>query len=387
MKTKSIKNKPGIRIKENGKFIVFKLVAGKRMTREFFTLREAEEWKKDNEAVDLRVNGISPTSSEIKLNFKDVYTLYLDEGMVELTDYTIYKKKLRMSHFLPNLFHVSMSEMCGRIILKHIQDMKLLVSNESKRCNFDKELKDLSSIFNWYNEEISPFPNPIRRKHFKAGIIKTIERRKKDLPPLALPEVGAYMRKELRYLMVTQFLLGARIGEASAINDQTVDFSQGTIDLRESIVWIKGQPNHVKGTKTNNPNKKVMTPLIRDMLLELKNERPPGCKFFFHHKGKMLRYQMIREELNKALIQSGYGEYSGTHILRHSMGTYSRKETGLDTAQAMLSHSSARQTEGYARLDVNEKVTGVILRAEKLFEKSVTKLQPKCNQDQNVVSF
>jgi hypothetical protein len=39
----------------------------------------------------------------------------------------------------------------------------------------------------------------------------------------------------------------------------------------------------------------------------------------------------------------------------------------------MLSHSSARQTEGYARLDVNEKVTGVILRTEKLFEKSVTK--------------
>ena len=52
---------------------------------------------------------------------------------------------------------------------------------------------------------------------------------------------------------------------------------------------------------------------------------------------------------------------------------------GLDTAQAMLSHSSARQTEGHARLDVNELVTGVILRAEKLFEKSVTKLQPERN--------
>jgi site-specific recombinase XerD len=62
-----------------------------------------------------------------------------------------------------------------------------------------------------------------------------------------------------------------------------------------------------------------LTPLIREMLLELKNERPAGCKFFFHHKGKMLRYQMIREEINKALIQSGYKDYSGKHILRHSM--------------------------------------------------------------------
>ena len=42
MKTKSIKGKPGIRMKENGKFIVFKLQAGKRVTKEFFTLREAE---------------------------------------------------------------------------------------------------------------------------------------------------------------------------------------------------------------------------------------------------------------------------------------------------------------------------------------------------------
>jgi hypothetical protein len=38
------------------------------------------------------------------------------------------------------------------------------------------------------------------------------------------------------------------------------------------------------------------------------------------------------------------------------MGSFSRKE---------------------AKLDVNEKVTGVILRGEKLFEKSVTKWQPK----------
>lgn len=180
--------------------------------------------------------------------------------MVELTEYTIYKKKLRMSHFLPNLFSVKMSDMNGRTILKHLQEMKLLVGPESRRCNFDKELKDLSSIFNWYDEEISPFPNPIRRKHFKAGRIKTVEKRKKDLPPEALPEVGAYMRKELKYLMLIQFLLGARIGEASAINDQTVDFNRETIDLSETIVWIIGKPHHVKGTKTNNPNKKVMIP-------------------------------------------------------------------------------------------------------------------------------
>lgn len=89
------------------------------------------------------------------------------------------------------------------------------------------------------------------------------------------------MRKELSYLMLIQFLHGARIGEASAINNRTVDFGRGTVDRSETIVWIKGRPHHVKGTKTNKPNKKVMTPLIREMLLELKADRPKGCIFFF----------------------------------------------------------------------------------------------------------
>lgn len=375
MKTKAIRNKPAIRIKENGKFIVFKLLAGKRVTKEFFTLREAEAWKRDTESFDLKVNGKSPELNGQDIYFADVFKQYLEEGMVELSPYTAYKKKLRMSHFLPNLFNVRMTDMNGRMILKHLQEMKLLVDQNSRRCNFDKELKDLSSIFNWYDEEIHPFSNPIRRKHFKAGKIRELDRKKKDLPPEALAEVGIHMRKTLHYLMVIQFLLGARIGEAVAINDRTVDFNEGTIDLSETIVWIKGKPHHVRGTKTNNPNKKVMTPLIREMLLELKKERPKNCPFFFHFKGRMLRYQMILNEINKALKKAGYSDYSGTHVLRHSMGSYSRKVGGLDTAQAMLAHSSARQTECYARLDVNEKVTDVILKAEKLLG-----VQPNCNQ-------
>jgi len=61
------------------------------------------------------------------------------------------------------------------------------------------------------------------------------------------------------------------------------------------------------------------------------------------------------------------------------MGSYSRKEAGLD-AQAMLTHSTERQTKGYARLDVNEKVTRFILRAKKIFCK-------KCNQITTIKAF
>ena len=70
---------------------------------------------------------------------------------------------------------------------------------------------------------------------------------------------------------------------------------------------------------------------------------------------------MILNELNQALRLAGYGAYTGTHILRHSMGAFSRKEGSLDVAQA--------------RLDVNDKVTGIVIRAEKLFQKNVTKIK------------
>jgi integrase len=115
---------------------------------------------------------------------------------------------------------------------------------------------------------------------------------------------------------------------------------------------------------------------LRAMLLELKNERPKGCKYFLQVKGRPLRYNLILEELNHALKAAGFGEYSGTHALRYAASTFARKEEGLDVAQAMLAHADARMTEGYAKLDVNKKVTGVVLKMENMLKRSATIVQP-----------
>lgn len=386
MKTTAIKSKPGIRIKENGKFIVFKSVAGKRVTREFKVLSEAVAWKKDTSSYDASVNGKNPALSgqgegRNEIYFRDVYAQYLAEGMIGLTEYTVYKKKLRMSKFMPNILGIKMSEFNGRVLLKHISDMLLLVGEDSKRCNFDKELKDLSSILRWYDNEVTPFPCPIKRKHYDAGKIKPVLKKKKNIPPEALPEAGIHMRKMIRHLTVMQFLLGSRVGEVCALNDRTVDFRAGEIDLCETITWMKGKPSLRQGTKTDVENRKTITPLMKGILLELKNERPKGCTYFFQHKGKPLRYGMILKELNHALSLAGYGEFSGTHIIRYAMATFSRKEGGLDIAQAMLAHADARMTEGYAKLDVNKKVTDVAIKAENIFRL----VQPPCNQEEKLV--
>lgn len=392
MKTTAIRGSPGIRVKENGKFIVTKSIGGQRQTKEFTSLGEAKEWKKSRTTVDLKVNGKDPTLSgkgegRNEIFFRDVYAQYLKEGMASLRDNTIKRKIRRMKRFLPNLFPVKMSEMNRRTILQHVQDMILTVNEDkSRRCNFDKELKDLSSIFTWYDEEITPFPGPITRKHFSAGRFRPVPKKKKDLPHEAVPHVVRHMKKMNRYAIVLQFLLGSRIGEACGINLHTADFRRAIIDLSETIVWDDSKPVHQRATKTDSPNIKEMTPLVREILLELKAEMPKGCIFFLQMKGKPLRYNEILKDLAKALKVAGYADYAGTHIFRYSMSSFARKEEGLDVAQAMLAHADARMTEGYAKLDVNKKVTGVVIKAERMFRKNATIVQPEgYEQAKNVI--
>jgi integrase len=81
---------------------------------------------------------------------------------------------------------------------------------------------------------------------------------------------------------------------------------------------------------------------------------------------------MILNEFNRALKEAGL-PYSGTHIVRHTMATITRKNHGLDAAQAILRHTTARMSEEYARLDVNEKVSNVVIKAEELFKTAATK--------------
>lgn len=386
MKTTAIKGKPGIRIKENGKFIATKSLHGIRDTKEFTTLREAWAWKQDRSCIDLTVNGKDPTlsgqgDSRNEILFRDVYLQYVAEGMVSLKPQSIKKKTRRMVRFLPSLFPIPMSQMDSRAVLQHVIKMVAVVDREkSRRCNFEKELKDLSSIFNWYNEEVVPFVNPIRQKHFDAGDFRPVPKPKKDLPPNLVPHVVSNMKHMHRLVLTTQFLLGARIGEACGINDKTVDFRSKSIDLTETIIWDDSRPVHQYDNKTSTIHFKEMTPMIEAILREAKSLRPKGCIYFFQKKGRPLRYNSILEDLNETLDRLNLGEYSGTHIFRYSMADFTREEEGREVAQAMLNHVDSRQTEHYAQLKANKKVAGVVIKAENLFRKFNSGVQPACNQ-------
>lgn len=385
MKTTAIKGKKGIRLKENGKFIVTKYFGGQRTTREFHRLKEAEAWKNDNSGFDFTVNGKSPSLSDQgegrEIFFGDVVEQYKKEGMLGLTEYTRYKKELRMKRFLPPLYRIRMSEMNGRVISRHLSDLRLIIEDGSRRCNFDKELKDLAAVFNWYHRAIKPFHNPVTKEHYREGSFRVIRKKKKDLPVHLIGHAISFMDEPFKSLALVQFLLGVRIGEAAALNAHTVNFKTGKIDICETIVWMKGKPKHEFKTKTGSETEKDITPKVRELLQEMNSKRPKGCQFFFHRKGKPLRYGLILKNFNDALKRAGLDNYSGTHFLRHSLATHVRNEAGLDVAQAALGHTTARQTERYARLDANKKVTAEVIKIEKYLKDS----QPSRNQEEKAV--
>lgn len=377
METKKTKY-PGIRLKtKSGKYLATKSIKGKRFYKEFGTLKEAKTW------MSIFLPGEAPSSSSSETRsldddpvFEEVVKEYFDNTADELTSYTIYKKKLRMKQFLPNLYNFRMSQLSRDVIKNHLKILKTLTSERSKRCNFDKELKDLRRIFTWYHDEVRSFDNPITKSTFKAGVIKKPPYKKRTLDLSSLKIFFDHLKEPYKSIAILQFLLGTRISEVCALNLSVVDFNKKVLILKDSIVWEKGSPKFCERNKTETTTFKEMTPLVESILLRALKTADPSSGLFFHRKNKPLRYNLILKHFNEALKSAGLNEYSGTHLLRHSMGAYSRKHGNLDIAQKMLSHQSSRQTESYAELDVDRDVSEIVLKAEKTLEEIIESMRP-----------
>lgn len=384
---------PGIRQKPSGKFIVTKCIKSKRYYEEFDRLPDAKKWKKDfhpllpnNSSKNRLTLTVSDQSNgkDKSISFGEVVKKYRKGFLASLDSYTQYKKQKRMERFFPNLVALPMCAFNSEIVTDHLASMKLLIDKDSRRCNFDKELKDLSSVLNWYHDNIdSTFNNPVTKVHFRLGRFKEIIPKSKHLDIEQLSEFFSHLKEPFQTLAVVQFLMAGRIQEAAAINDRTVSFKERKIFVTEKMVWLKGNPELKIGTKTGEIGAVDFPKDVERRLLLLKATRPKTCKFLFHSKGKPLRYNLILKKYNEALVSAGLEEFSGTNILRHSMAKIVRKEGGLEACQSILRHTSARMSEHYSKLDANTEVSKVINFASELLRKS-QKLATIC--DQSVIS-
>jgi integrase len=369
---------PGVRQKENGKFVATKSFGKKRYYREFETDREAKKWRKDFHpllsSTASRNRNIPTTSDQSNgkdkfINFGEVIEKYQKGFLRTLTPYTQYKKIQRLSNFTHNIQAVPMCTMSPEVITNHLDSIRLLMSETSKRCNYDKELKDIASIFNWYKTIDFTFVNPVTKTHYRLGKIKDISPRQKDMDMDEFVLFVSKLSPMFQSMAIIMLVWALRVGEAAALSDDVINYKKKEAFIFNVVTWMKGRPDHKRGTKTGADAKMPITFEVEEELKKLRANRPKGCKYFFHHKGNLLRYDMILKEFNRALKEAGL-PYSGTHVIRHTIATIARKEMGLNAAQAILRHTSARMSEEYARLDVNENVSKVVIEASNLFRKS-----------------
>jgi integrase len=371
--------KPGIRLKPSGKYVATKSIDGKRHYKEFNSLREAEIWKNKfhplaspQPSMKFNIPAASDQSNgkDKSIKFREVYERYVNGKMKSLSPYTQYKKKKRLDRFLPPLFGLRMCEITPEVITALLEKAKLGASDKFERANFSEELKGLKSIFNWYKECDFTFQSPVMGYHFDVGKIRDIERKKKDMNKEQVIAFINHLSEPFQSMAIIQFCLALRVGEVAALNTSTVSFKERTVTISETIVWLKTVPLPKRSTKTKDVTTLSMNDEMVNRLRTLDIQRPKGCKHFFHRDGKIMRYEWILEAYNNALKEAGLHDFSGTHFLRHTMGTIARRSSGLDAAQAILRHTTSRMSEHYARLDVNEKASKVVIEAGDLFLKS-----------------
>jgi integrase len=284
-----------------------------------------------------------------------------------------YKKEKRMDRFLPPLFGLRLSEISPETITLLLEDAKRTVTNSYGRSNFNEELKDLRSIFNWYKEECDfTFHSPVTKYHSKIGTIKEIEKHPMNMTQDQILLFFSHLAEPFQSVAIIQFCLALRIGEVAALNTKTVDFKNRKLSITDTIVWHKGVPVHQKRTKTNDSTVSEINDEMFWRLSELDKRRPKGCIFFFHSNGLPMRYEYILEAYNTALKSAGLTEFSGTHFVRHTMATLTRRKFGMDSAQAVLRHTTSRMSEIYAKEDVNEKVSKVVINAQEMFRGRAT---------------
>lgn len=250
-----------------------------------------------------------------------------------------------------------------------IDDQKKMVSlnlKKSRRYSFKEELKFLRAFCNWYQENYDhTFSNPVLKRHFKLGQIKEKVDKDKKVPAAELIKFFSVFEKSLyRDMAIVQFYLAARIQEVAGLQVKNVYFDEGSLDIKEVVVWGKDKKFFKLKSRPKNGEIKryYMSDQVREILKRRIDFLPRGCSFVFNDKANPLHYRQIQYYYNRALRRCGLSSrYSGTHFLRHSMATITRTVTGsLEATQAVTGHKDQRMVEHYATLPAQVQVNAVI---------------------------
>ena len=240
------------------------------------------------------------------------------------------------------------------VVLNVLKTYSIESKINGRRYTFDDDLKVLKAILNWYRQNYDPlFMNPVLPRHKTAGIIKPKKSKNKKMKPKEVIAFFSQLDIFWRDFAETQFYMAARVSEVAGLQVSSIDLLEHTITVCSVAVWdrVTKQFSYLKEFPKNGEERFVF---MNKRLAEIMHRRIPHAKngYVFHHNGEPLRYKHIQYQYNSALKRAGlFPEYSSTHIMRHSMGTITRRVTGsLDATQAGTGHKDIRMAQHYASL-------------------------------------
>lgn len=395
-----IKDSKGIRKDTiTNSYLATKYINGKEYSKTFKSLKKAINWRMNfhpsvpepilEKKVEQRFNIVESMRTTSKLNGEDLgYTFKNVWDLYQKSHFPLLEKSSRERHLskeaqIAPLMNFSMVEMTASLIDWLVGQIKeRAIKDKSNRYNFDNELVFLKSFFNWYRENYDAlFVNPVLKRHFAAGVIKKVVRKSKKLRPEELVSFFKELNPFWRDFAETQFYMGARVGEVAGLQAESVYLGDKEIRVQHTAVFSY-QTKKFDYLKEYPKNGEISYASMNKRLCEIMTRRLPlSIKgFIFHNSGEPFSYRQIQYQYNSALKRAGLADkYSSTHIMRHSMGTITRRVTGsADMAQAVTRHKDIQVAQQYASVptEANRKAVDEVFqfmsRMESDFDKEST---------------
>lgn len=355
----------------NGRYLAIKYISGQEYSRKFESLKDAINWRATfHPSVPKRVieNQLQEKLSKVitchvgaKLNgedlgfyFRDIWELYKEIHLASVEKSSRDHRLSKESFYRP-LMNFKMVEITATLLDQFITDHKEeAIKIKSRRQNFNDDLKCLKALLNWYRENYDAlFVCPILKRHKHAGIIRKVSPKSKKMKGEELILFFKELSPFWRDFAETQFYMGARVSEVAGLQAESVNLKDLEICIQYVAIW-NYETKKFDYLKEYPKNGEISFASMNSKLKEIMERRLPLAKngFVFHDEGNPLTYRQIQYEYNKALRKAGLeNKYSSTHIMRHSMGTLTRRVTGsMDMAQAVTRHKDIQVAQQYAGL-------------------------------------
>lgn len=355
----------------NGRYLAIKYMSGQEYSRKFVNLKDAINWRASfhpsipeqviENHMQQKLTDVIASRAGAKLNgedlgfyFRDVWKLYQEIHLPSI-EKSSRGHRLSKEVFYRPLMNFKMVNITAPLLDRFIAQHKMeAIKLKSRRQNFNDDFKCLRALLNWYRENYDAlFVCPILKRHKHAGIIRKSPPKNKKMKGEELILFFKELSSFWRDFAETQFYMGARVSEVAGLQDESVNLKDLEICIQYVAIW-NYETKKFDYLKEYPKNGEISYASMNNKLKEIMERRLPLAKdgFVFHDEGRPLTYRQIQYEYNKALQRAGLNDkYSSTHIMRHSMGTLTRRVTGsMDMAQAVTRHKDIQVAQQYAGL-------------------------------------